>query len=649
MPSQPLPIDPRPYPPIEHYALISDCESTALVGRHGAIDWCCMPTMDADPCFGRLLDWRAGGYCRVAPAPGPQVRCSREYVHGTMVLATRFDTPEGSVRLHDFFVMQGDPAHHDERDHLARLARCERGRVRLQVEVAPRFDFGAIVPRLAGAGPGRWFAWGGNKGLLMHCNRPLVRDTSRASLVAEVELEAGQTLDLSLHFVRPEDIALRMQHPPRSPELALALQRTLAWWAAWEQGACRPPHSDALTRRSALVLKALCFERTGAIAAAATTSLPEAPGGDRNWDYRFSWLRDSVLAVAALQALGFRREADRFRAFIERSAAGSARQLQLMVGLDGRRRLTEETLPLQGWRGASPVRIGNAAARQTQLDVYGSLLELAWLSHDGREPIEPAYWKFLVEAVDVACTRWREPDHGIWEMRDAPAHFVHSKAMCWVAIDRGMRLAERRGLAAPLARWAAARDAVRAAIDRHGMCPRRGAFCQAFGEDRPDAALLLLPQFGYVAYSDPRIRRTVDWVTQELGREGLVRRYRRPDGLRGTEGAFLPCTFWLATCLARQGRLGAARAAYRTAAAAANDLGLFAEEALPDGSALLGNFPQALTHLAQIGARLALDDALDVALDDAPGAAPDDAPAFSAARAAPPRQRAAPAGPARWR
>jgi GH15 family glucan-1,4-alpha-glucosidase len=610
-PPRALPLDTAPYPPIEHYALISDCESSALVGRHGSIDWCCMPTFDADPCFGRLLDWQRGGHCRIAPAPGPGVTCARRYVDGTMVLATRFSTPEGSVLLHDFFAMRGDPTWHDEADHLARLARCEHGRVVLQVEIAPRFDFGAIVPRIAAGGPGRWFAWGGNKGLLMRCSRPLAQPPGDARLVAEVVLEAGQTLELSMLFLRPEAIALRLEQPPRAPALEQALEDTLRWWAAWERGASRPPHPDPLTRRSALVLKALCFERTGAIAAAATTSLPEAPGGTRNWDYRFSWVRDSVLAVSALQTLGYAREADRFRAFIERSSAGSAGQVQLMVGIDGRRRLTEEVLPLEGWRGARPVRIGNEAASQTQLDVYGDLLELAWLSHDGDEPIEPSYWAFLVETVDVACRRWVEPDHGIWEVRATPAHFVHSKVMCWVAIDRGIRLARSRGLAAPLARWHAARDALRAAIERHGLCPQRGAFRQAFG-DGPggdaDGALLLLPMVGFVGFDDPRVVRTVDWIVEELATPaGLLRRYARPDGLPGVEGVFLPCTFWLATCLARQGRLAEARAAYDRAAATANDLGLFAEEALPDGSALLGNFPQALTHLAQIGARLALD------------------------------------------
>jgi GH15 family glucan-1,4-alpha-glucosidase len=606
MPNPSLPLDPRPYPPIEHYGLISDCESIALVGRHGSIDWCCMPTMDADPCFGRLLDWRRGGHCRVAPAPGPGVVSSREYIDGSMVLVTRFETPEGSVLLHDFFAMRGPSARHDEADHLVRLARCERGRAPLQVEVVPRFDFGAIVPQLAEAGPGRWFAWGSNKGLLMRCNRPLQWLKGEGSLVADVDLQAGQVLELSILFMRPEDMAVRMQRPPAQPDLQAALDATLRWWADWEGGGPRTPHPDPQTRRSALVLKALCFERTGAMAAAATTSLPEAPGGERNWDYRFSWLRDSVMAVAALQALGFRREADRFRAFIERSAAGSVHQLQLMVGLDGRRRLTEEQLPLEGWRGARPVRIGNAAAGQTQLDVYGSLLELAWLSHEDHEPMAASYWEFLVETVDLACRRWREPDHGIWEVRDTPAHFVHSKAMCWVAIDRGIRLATRRGLPAPLTRWAEARHAVRQAIDEHGVSPRRGAFRQAFGQERADAALLLLPQFGFVDWRDPRMLRTVAWIVEELGVDGLLRRYRGPDGLQGEEGAFLPCSFWLATCLARQGQRADACEAYARAAAAANDLGLLSEMAWPDGR-LLGNFPQALTHLAQIGARLALD------------------------------------------
>jgi GH15 family glucan-1,4-alpha-glucosidase len=601
--------DPQPYPPIEDYALISDCESIALVGRHGAIDWCCMPSMDADSCFGRLLDWQAGGHCSIAPVDAAEARATRRYEDGSMVLATRFDTAAGSVSLHDFFVARGDPEHPDDTDHLARLARCDRGELTLRVEVAPRFDYGVTLPDLRGVGGGLHTACGSNKGLLIHCSHPLELRRGDSALWGEVCLRAGEALQLSIRFVPPEALPQAVRDwNPACAALVPQLERTLAWWAAWERSAGRAPHADALTRRSALVLKALCFERTGAIAAAATTSLPEAPSGMRNWDYRFSWVRDSVLAVRALHALGFAREADRFSAFIERSTAGHAHQLQVMYGLDGRRRLPETTLDhLEGWRGARPVRIGNAAAGQTQLDVYGTLLELAWLAHGGAHPPDEPYWQFLVEAVNCTCARWREPDHGIWEVRDIARHFVHSKAMCWVAVDRGIRLARLRPGSAPLDRWRATRDAIRADIEAHGYDAEHGVYRQAYGETQADAALLLLPHFGYLPFDDPRMLRTTDWIRSQLDRNGLLLRYQRADGLPEPEGAFLPCTFWLAECLARQDRREEAWRCYERAAGCANELGLFSEEVQRDGGGMLGNFPQALTHLSQLVARLALD------------------------------------------
>ncbi|MFZ5543266.1 MAG: glycoside hydrolase family 15 protein [Pseudomonadota bacterium] len=601
------PFDPRPYPPIGDYGLISDCESIALVGCNGSIDWCCMPQMDADSSFGRLLDWAKGGHCSIAPSDGP-VRVQRSYVDGSAVLRTCFEAAGGRVEMHDFFAMNGHPRQPDGSDHLARVVRCTGGHMALRVEVAPRFDFGAIEPDLRAVGLGLYTACGSNKGLLIHCNAPLAVDRAGGRLFRELALSQGEVLELSIRFVRPEALPLAARRwRPEDGQLQRRLEQTLHWWTTWEREGLRAAHPDAHTRRSAVTLKALCFERTGAIAAAATTSLPESPGGVRNWDYRFSWLRDSVLAVRALHALGFVREADRFRAFIERSAAGNAGQLQLMYGVDGRRRLTEVALDhLEGWRGARPVRVGNAAARQNQLDIYGSLLELAWLSH-ADEPIDPSYWEFLVDAVDIACSRWREPDHGIWEMRDAPRHFVHSKAMCWVAADRGLRLAQRHGLPAPAPRWQAAQAEIRQAIDRHGYDAGRGVFVQAFGEPHPDASLLLLPQFGYLRHDDPRMVRTADWIRQELERGGLLLRYDRPDGLRDPEGAFLPCSFWLAECLAGQGRRAEALRWYGRACACANDLGLFPEEFAHDGSGMLGNFPQLLTHLSQVTARLAID------------------------------------------
>ncbi|HEY0963422.1 MAG TPA: glycoside hydrolase family 15 protein, partial [Pseudomonadales bacterium] len=347
-------------------------------------------------------------------------------------------------------------------------------------------------------------------------------------------------------------------------------------------------------------------ERTGAIAAAATTSLPEWIGGERNWDYRYSWIRDSVFAVRALHQLGFTREADRFACFIQRSAGGDAEQLQTLFCIDGHRRSTEvELAHLSGYRGSRPVRIGNAAATQLQLDAYGELLELAWLRYQHGRDIA-ADWDFLADIVDVAARRWREPDYGIWEVRNEPQHFVFSKALCWVALQRGIQLAESCGLKAPLAQWRQNRDAIRHEIQTEGYDAKLGCFRQAYGNSKADASLLLLPWFHFVPYDDPRMLRTTEHIAAELDQGGLIRRYDAEDGLRGPEGVFLPCTFWLVDCLARQGRTDDARRYYDRASACANDLGIHSEEFDVDANAMLGNFAQGLTHESQIIARLAL-------------------------------------------
>ncbi|MBX3619091.1 MAG: glycoside hydrolase family 15 protein [Rhizobacter sp.] len=607
----PRPVACGPYPPIEDYALLSDCDSLALAGRNGSIDWCCMPEMDSDSCFGRLLDWQRGGHCSIAPADLTQATSQRWYEPGSMVLATTFHTGQGQVLLHDFFALEGRPGHHSDSDHLVRIAECRQGEVGLRVEVAPRFDYGAIVPELREVVPGLYTAWGSNQGLLIRCDPPLRLDPKTSSLIGDLPLREGERVCLSIRFVRPEDLDACAQSAAAEPwalDPEKLLAQTIAWWSAWETADGVAVHADPQTRRSALVLKALCSERTGAMVAAATTSLPEAPGGSRNWDYRFSWIRDSVLAVSELYALGHVREADRFRAFIERSAAGHARQLQVMYGVDGRRRLTELQLDhLEGWRGARPVRIGNAAADQVQLDIYGNLLQLAWMWHDSAESIDRHYWDFLVRAVDATCERWQEPDHGIWEMRAEPRHFVHSKMMCWVALDRGLRLAQRHGAPAPLERWQRVRELIRHDIEERGYDSARGVYRQAYGETHPDASLLLLPKFGYLPHDDPRMARTVDWIAAELERDGLLLRYAHHDGLPEREGVFLPCTFWLAEALAGLGRRDEALRCYERAAACANELGLFSEECLREGRGMLGNFPQAFTHLSQLSARLALD------------------------------------------
>ena len=383
---------------------------------------------------------------------------------------------------------------------------------------------------------------------------------------------------------------------------------TQRWWKEWgSKVRFRDGHGVSIMR-SAITLKALSYAPTGAITAAVTTSLPENIGGERNWDYRFCWIRDSIFTVRALNTLGLGAEADGVRRFIQRSAAGNAEELQVMYGVDGKRRLTEICLKtLDGWRGSRPVRIGNAAYDQFQLDMYGLVIQLAcrWAEH-GVAP-ERDYWDFLVEIVEVAIEKSRQPDRGIWEIRSRPRHFVHSKVMCWAAVDGGIALAEKYLLTAPLERWRHERDELRRSIETHGVDHKRGLFVESYGSKKVDAALLLLPGTNFVEFDDPRMVRTTNAIRSELSWGGLILRYKSEDGLRGREGVFLACTYWLVECLARQGRLREARQLFARANTAGNDLGLFAEQYAPQRKEMLGNFPQGLTHLAHISAALALN------------------------------------------
>jgi GH15 family glucan-1,4-alpha-glucosidase len=355
-----------------------------------------------------------------------------------------------------------------------------------------------------------------------------------------------------------------------------------------------------------LTLKALTYAPTGAIVAAATTSLPETLGGERNWDYRYSWVRDSTLAAHALAELGCEREAKRFRHFIVRSSGGHAEDLQILFGVGGERRIGEEELDLDGYRGSRPVRVGNAAASQVQLDALGEILNLAWRWHQRGHSPDDDEWRFFSELVDTAAERWSEPDCGIWEWRGEGRHFVHSKACCWAALDRGLRLAEECARSAPTRRWKQAREEIREAIEARGYEQERGVFVQCFDEPQLDSALLLLPVIGFVGFDDERMLRTTDAVREELDAEGFLYRYREGDDLPGQEGAFVACSFWLAECYARQGRLAQAREAFDRAMGAASPLGLFSEQVDPASGELLGNYPQTLTHLSHVAAAVAL-------------------------------------------
>lgn len=592
------------YPPIDHYGFIADCHSAALICKSGSIDWCCMPRIDSNSCFGRLLDSKKGGYCRIAPVAKHEIR--RRYLKGTLVLETVFQTQSGQARLTDCFTMRAGGAH-DPHHQILRIVEGLSGQVELSVTIAARFDLGAVKPWIRRYRENGYIALGGCHGLLVSGDMP-IGIQQRHDLMGTLTVAAGQRQRLSIIHRPPEILDEDGVDIPGSDELDRRLKETISWWENWtDQGRCEGPFADHL-QRSAIVLKGLSNAPTGAIAAAATTSLPESPGGSRNWDYRFSWIRDSAFTVRALAQLGYAKEADGFRRFIERSAAGSAKQLQILYGVGGERRLHEfEVGELEGYRGAKPVRIGNAAEHQLQLDAFGEIIDLAWRWHCRGHSPDDDYWAFLVDLIDKVCRCWQTPDRGIWEMRGAPRHFVHSKVMCWAALDDGIRLAEAIGRDAPIEKWADTREKVRRAVETKGVDGERGVFIQAFGHSCMDASLLLLPQVDFVAYDDPRMIRTTDAVQAELCENGLLRRYPHgKDDLQGREGVFLACSFWLAECLARQGRKDQAREVFGDALATGNDLGLFAEEFDPDTHEMLGNFPQGLTHLSLITAAIAL-------------------------------------------
>ncbi|ABG05669.1 glycoside hydrolase 15-related [Rubrobacter xylanophilus DSM 9941] len=597
-----MPRENQPYPPIADYALIGDSNSAALVSRSGSVDWCCIRRLDAGSCFGRLLDWEKGGYCAVTPA-GEEWDVSRRYVESSLVLESTFKVPGGEARLYDFFAMPSSREEYPYRQ-LFRVLEGVRGHAEFSVGVFPRFDYGELDPWLRQEGVRLYSALGGDDGLLIYFDEELMKAGDHG-LEATVTVHAGERVRLMVMSVPPERLDLRSPEVPEPEEIDRRLEETLGWWRGWTSRFRYRGIGGPGVLRSATVIKGLMNDLTGAVAAAATTSLPERPGGPLNWDYRYSWIRDSFFAVRSLAEIGFEEEADRFRRFIERSAAGSADQLQIMYGMGGERRLNEFVLEnLEGYRGARPVRVGNAAAGQLQLDVYGELLELAWRWHRRGNSPDDDYWRFLLDIVDAAAERWREPDSGIWEVRDDPQHFVHSKVMCWAALDKGLRLAEECMRRAPERRWAKARQQIREAVESEGYDAERGVFTRSFESRELDAALLLLPRVGFVEHADERMVRTVQAVREELEQDGLLLRYRRKEGEE--EGAFLACSFWLVECLAHQGRLEEARELFDRALVAGNDLGLFSEEYDPASGEALGNFPQALTHLSHIEAAIAI-------------------------------------------
>lgn len=593
----------RAYPPISDYALIGDCHTAALVSRGGSIDWCCLPRFDSDSCFGRLLDWRQGGYFSIRPRGAATV--SRTYLEDTLVLATTYRVGRNEARVIDFFSMREGGRRFPRRE-LVRIIEGVRGTMHFDVCISPRLDYGDVKPWIFSSGRHAHFAVGSNTGLRIF-GEVALRIIDEHDLHGEAIVRGHDKLHIGVQFFKPEEAHTVHERRKAAKEMQQHFRETLQWWRNWSEKIVYTDGPGVNIVRSAITLKALTYAPTGAIIAAPTTSLPERTGGERNWDYRYCWIRDSIFTVWALASSGAQSEADGVRYFIQRTAAGNASDLQVLYAVDGKRRLTEIELDhLEGWRGSRPVRIGNGAESQYQADMYGLVVELAWQwSERGHAPTAD-YWKFLRDIVEAAIARWHLPDRGIWEVRSRPLHFVHSKVMCWAAVNSGISLAERHGFEAPLARWRVARDRIRAAIEKRGIDHGRGIFVRSFGRKDVDAALLLLPITGFVAYDDDRMVRTTKVIREELMQDGLLLRYRSKDGLGGSEGMFLACTFWLVACLARQGERSLARRIFRRACASANDLGLFSEEYSRKGREMLGNFPQGLTHLSHIGAALAL-------------------------------------------
>jgi GH15 family glucan-1,4-alpha-glucosidase len=576
---------------LEDYAVIGDAQTAALVGNDGSIDWLCLPRFDSDACFAALLGGPEHGRWLLAPADPAAIVTSRRYRGETLIVETEFRTPEGTLRVTDCMPPRGT-----EPD-LVRVAECLEGRVGVRMELMPRFAYGRHAPWIRAVSGGASMV-AGPDALRLTTDAPLGFERDRVT--ARLELERGRRAAFVLAWHRSHE------PPPAAVDPLRAVEETAGYWTEWSaRCSYRGPWRDAVLR-SLVTLKALTYAPTGGIVAAPTTSLPERLGGVRNWDYRFCWVRDATFTLYALLTAGYVDEARAWRDWLLRAAAGDPTQLQIMYGVAGERRLTEVELPwLPGYERSRPVRIGNAAAEQLQLDITGELMDcLHQARRAGLAPSRDA-WDLQRAIVEHVETAWREPDEGIWEVRSGRRPFTHSKVMAWVALDRTISAAEQFGLAAPLDRWRAVRADIHAEVCRRGFDAARNTFVQSYGARELDAALLMIPLVGFLPPSDPRARGTVEAIERELCEDGLVLRYRpqdTDDGLPGDEGVFVPCSFWLADCLALIGRAGDARALFERLLTLRNDVGLLSEEYDTGRRRLVGNFPQAFSHVALVNA-----------------------------------------------
>jgi len=589
--------------PIEDYALIGDCQTAALVGRDGSIDWLCLPRFDSGACFAALLGTNEHGRWRIAPE-GDVRSVRRRYREGTLVLETDFETADGAATLVDAMPPRADGP------DLVRLVIGRRGTVRMGMELVIRFDYGALVPWVRRI-PGGIHAVGGPDALRLAT--PVELEGRDLKTVASFDVSAGERVPFTLAW-HPSFRPAR-----HCPDAEQTLAATEEWWHLWS-GRCTyegPWREQVL--RSLITLKALTYAPTGGIVAAPTTSLPEELGGVRNWDYRCCWLRDATFTLYALLLAGYTEEACAWREWLLRAVAGKPDQISILYGIAGERRLPELELDwLPGYEGSRPVRIGNAAYRQLQLDVYGEVVDAIHLAQRQGVPSSESAWRVIRTMLRHLEAAWREPDEGIWEVRGPRRHFTHSKVMAWVAFDRMVKEVERNGADGPVERWRALRDEIHAEVCARGFDAHRNAFVQHYGSSELDAALLLIPLVGFLPPTDPRVRGTVAAIEADLLRDGFVRRYRTHpeiDGLPEGEGVFLPCTFWLADNLVLQGRTDEARALYERLLALANDVGLLSEEYDPSTRRLLGNFPQAFTHVALVNTAFNLTQPHGPALD----------------------------------
>jgi len=579
---------------IEDYALIGDCETAALVGLDGSIDWLCVPRFDSGACFAALLGGPEHGRWLIAPA-GPVRRVSRRYRLGTLVLETDFETDDGVVRVIDFM-----PPRREFPD-LVRIVVGLGGEVRMRTELVMRFDYGSIVPWVRKT-PGGLSAVAGPDS--MYLQTPVSLHGEELRTVGEFSVAEGHEIPFSLCW-RPSN------HRPRKfASAAEDLKATDDWWRKWsERCTYRGPWREQVIR-SLITLKALTYAQTGGVVAAPTTSLPECLGGNRNWDYRYCWLRDATFTLCAMIAGGYQEEAAAWRDWLLRAIAGDAGSIRILYGLGGERRTMEWEAPwLAGYENSRPVRIGNAASDQLQLDVVGEVIDAIRIAHRSGLRVGDDDWRLCTNLVEYLESVWREADHGIWEIRGEPRQFTHSKVMVWVACDRAVKAIEQSHREGPLERWRKLRDTIHAEICDQGFDVRRNTFVQYYGANCEDAALLLLPLVGFLPCNDPRIVGTVKAIEEHLMEDGFLRRYPETgnvDGLPSGEGAFLACSFWYVQAIAMQGRKDEARRHFENLLKLANDVGLLPEEYDPKLRRFVGNFPQAFSHVGLINAACAI-------------------------------------------